>query len=394
MTSFPIIRRYPLILVLGFCLAACGGRTGETGYTETTIEGVTVRTCLDPAPPRVDPYLVTSAAIIGSDQSEDTYLLAGANFLGLSRSGLLVVSDSRSGRFHLFTPDGVHRGSFGRSGQGPGEFSPMARFLFDGEAIHIFDRGLRRRTLLDLDGSIRSLTRYPEEFTDLGATHPAAFLGPWENRSYLCELKQRSSRTNTFTFRIAVRDTALHETATLIDTVYSPGVVIVGVDSRHHPFVLGWPASAVANDLPVAWSWGREFRIDFIDLTDQSRRAVIIPHQALPVTPEHREDYLSRYYEREGLIEEARRKLPWPDLFPHLEYMTWDTAGRLWVLEYRDPLREDAPWIYQVFARYGAWLFRQELPVRAGDMQEGGMYVSEVDDEIGPVIRFYRFEER
>lgn len=384
---------YLLIAVLGFCLVSCAGNSKDTAFTEEIVGGVTVRTYLSPESPEIDPYTVIPATVIGEDQSENTYLLAGAGLLGISRSGLLVVLDSRSSRFHLFLKDGSHRGSFGRSGQGPGEFARMSRFLFEGETIHVFDRSTRRRTILDLSGTMLSLSRYPDEFS-YRVAHPVAFIGPSENRLYLCELKLRSSLTNTFTFQIALRDTALALISIPIDSVYSPGIVKIGVDSRHFPFIHEWPASAVASDLPVTWSWGREFQIEFLDLIDQIHRIVRIPHEALPVTAEHREDYLRRYYEGSGQVEEARRKLPWPSHFPHLESMKWDATGRLWVQEYRDPLDEEAPWIYQVFDRHGAWLFRQELPVHIGDIYEDGMYVSEVDDVIGPVIKFYQFEKR
>ena len=116
--------------------------------------------------------------------------------------------------------------------------------------------------------------------------------------------------------------------------------------------------------------------------------------EALPVTSEHREDYLTRYYSREGTVEEARRKLPWPSHFPHLESMKWDTAGRLWVQEYRDPLDEEAPWIYQVFDTDGTWLFQQELPIRIGTVVENGMYVSEYDETDNSIIRYYRFDQK
>ena len=313
--------------------------------------------------------------------------------MGISESGLLVVSDSRSSRFHLFAPDGAHLSEFGRFGQGPGEFSRMPRFLFDGTLMHIFDRSLRRRTLLDLDGGLVSLNRYPDEFSNFGVAMPWAFLGSEENRIYLCELKSRSMMTNTYTYRIVLRDTALALVETPIDTAYSPGVVTVGgPGGRHFPFVLGWPESALASDLPLAWSWGREFRIDFLDVINKDRWAVHIPHEVLPVTSEHREDYLTRYYSREGLVEEARRKLPWPSHFPHLDRMRWDSTGRLWVLEYQDPLVEDPPWVYQVFGTDGTWLFRQELPMRIGFVDKDGMYVSEYDEADNSIIRFYRFE--
>lgn len=392
MTSRGSISALISVTIFFGSLTACSFGDSGCGYSEEIIDGVTVRTYEITEAPQIDPYELVPSTIFGGDQGEDTYLLYGISLLGFSRSGLLVTGDGRASRFHVFSPDGTHLREFGRMGQGPGEFSRMSTWLFDGAHIHIFDRSLRRRTLLDLEGILVSIRSYPDEFAMRRVAMPRAFTGSGQNLTYLCEMKLRSSRENMFTYTVALRDTAMMLIETPIDTSHSPGIFEVGgPGSRRPPFTLHDPASALGSNQPLAWSWGREFRIEFLDLVSRDHRAVIIPHEALTVTVEHRDDYLERYYSDEGLVEEARRKLPWPSHFPHLDGMRWDSTGRLWVLEYQDPLDEDAPWIYQVFGTDGTWLFQQELPMRIGFVVEDGMYVSEYDEANNSIIRFYRF---
>ncbi|MFC1529122.1 6-bladed beta-propeller [Gemmatimonadota bacterium] len=395
MTSRTPLSALISVTIVFSTLAACSSGGSGHGYTEEIIDGVTVRTYELMEAPKIDPFEVIPSTVFGGDQAEDTYLLSGITLLGFSGSGELVTSDGRSSRFHVFAPNGTHLREFGRLGQGPGEFSRMANWLFDGAHIHIFDRSLRRRSILDLDGRLVSILRYPDDFGDFRVPSPRAFTGSGSNLTYLCEIKLRSSLENMYTYTFAMRDTALQLIETPIDTSHSPGIFeIGGPGSRRPPFTLHDPASALGSDQPLAWSWGREFRIEFLDLISKDRRAVIIPYRAMTVTVGHRDDYLERYYSDEGLVEEARRKLPWPSHFPHLDGMRWDSSGRLWVLEFQDPLDENPPWVYQVFKSDGTWLFQQELPMRIGIVVEDGMYVSETEEDGSPILRFYRFEAK
>ncbi|MFC1529121.1 6-bladed beta-propeller [Gemmatimonadota bacterium] len=376
-------------------LAACSSDSSGRGYTEQVIDGVRVRSYELTEAPRIDPFEVVPSTVFGGDQNEDTYLLRGIHLLGISNTGLLVASDMMSTRIHIFDSDGTHLRELGRSGQGPGEFSMVSEYLFDGRHIHIFDYRQPRRTLMDLEGNLVSILQYPTDLMGFGNAMPRAFIGANGVSRYICELIMGAGSTTTYRYTVALRDSDLTLIETPIDTSFSFETVVIGTPGRfHRPFVLDGPATAVGDDLPVAFSWGQAFRIRFHDLISRDRWTVQIPRESKPVTNRHREYHLLENYARDGLVEEARRKLPWPSHMPYLEYMSWDTTGRLWVQEYRDPLDEEAPWIHQVFDTDGTWLFQQELPARAGHIVENGMYVSESAEDGSPIIRFYRFEAK
>jgi hypothetical protein len=97
-------------------------------------------------------------AVLGSEPVID---LGGADAAGptqfsnirgvrVDRHGRLLVADGASNELRTFDPNGVHLGSFGRSGQGPGEFRRI-RLLgtFAGDSIALWDDATSRITVLD-----------------------------------------------------------------------------------------------------------------------------------------------------------------------------------------------------------------------------------------------------
>lgn len=146
--------------------------------------------------------------------------------------------------------------------------------------------------------------------------------------------------------------------------------------------------------MPIAWCYGREFRVDFLDPENGSRWAVVIPHEPLPISEELRESRITMY-ERLTRSERAASQLEFPDHLPFVDSaydLLWDSQGRLWVQEFRDHTAEGAPYRYQVFSGEGEWLFRQDLDHHAWIISDDGYYSREHDGEGAPIVRFYRFE--
>ena len=71
-------------------------------------------------------------------------------------AGLVVVVDPPADRVHLVSGSGELLRSFGRSGDGPGEFRDLRDALFDGDRVVVFDRGRRGIAYMSLDGDYLS----------------------------------------------------------------------------------------------------------------------------------------------------------------------------------------------------------------------------------------------
>ena len=171
---------------------------------------------------------------------------------------------------------------------------------------------------------------------------------------------------------------------------------VLGERPMSPPFDNLVPATGLAPGLPIAWSYGTEFRIDFMDPGDLSRWAVTIPHTALSLSNELKEQQIE-FFNRLSRSTDARSKISFPDQLPHVNSMDdllWDSIGRLWVQEYRDNTSTDSPYRYYVFARDGEWLFRQDLRKKPMLITGEGCFVRTSAEDGTPLVLFNRFIER
>lgn len=134
---FPEVRRslLPWTVALVVTLAACGGGEGsaEGGHLTTeTVNGVEHTVAADV--PELDGGLELlwrapdqAAVLEGVDWADPTWVAADQD--------RVAVLDPMTGRVHLFDSEGRRAGSFGRTGQGPGELSRAVSVGLHGDSI-------------------------------------------------------------------------------------------------------------------------------------------------------------------------------------------------------------------------------------------------------------------
>ncbi len=345
-------------------------------------------------PPIIDPYQVELSLLFGTDQGEDTYIFILPTPAVLTEDGILYVVDARQTKLHWFGPDGTHLGMFGTKGEGPGEF-PMALqdCIIDGNRIYINDPFANRVNIFNLTG------KYIESIPYSSSTVRSPYItlyGPVENRHYLVARPLQRREMQDAQFRLIRHNERLEVIDTPVEIIMPIEFIQLGRSNVNVPIFTNYlPECALGVDLPAAWSYGHEFRIDFLDPVDLSRWAVTIPHEALPVTRDLREDTIQRYAEYES-EEAARRNLRFADNLPHISFMVrgWDSSGRLWVQEYRDRTIEGSPFRHHVFSKDGTWLFRQDLPKRPSLITSEGFYARGELEDGTPVVEFYAFTNR
>jgi len=76
--------------------------------------------------------------------------------LGLAPSGHIYISDPMANEVHAFDSDGGHLMTFGRTGQGPGDFLRPTDIAFTGRHIIVRDSGNRRIQIFDPAGKYLS----------------------------------------------------------------------------------------------------------------------------------------------------------------------------------------------------------------------------------------------
>ena len=80
----------------------------------------------------------------------------------LDKQGLFYVADRRDSRIAVFGPDGEYLWSFGRGGEGPGEFRDLIPTHLYGDILNLWDSSLQRATLYKTDGTLIDVLTSPK----------------------------------------------------------------------------------------------------------------------------------------------------------------------------------------------------------------------------------------
>lgn len=135
-----------------FGVTGCEDAPGPLPATEV-IDSAGVRVVTNPATevPRISlgAEPLVDLGTVDDVGPEQFYRVSGARLLGDE----LVVANGGTSEVRVFGIDGAHRGSFGSSGEGPGEFGFAGRFwLLADDSLAFWDRRLRRVSVFDREG--------------------------------------------------------------------------------------------------------------------------------------------------------------------------------------------------------------------------------------------------
>jgi hypothetical protein len=124
-----------------------------------TVDGV--RTVLNPAFPRggVVRYALQDDLTIGGESGGAESVLNRPQFLDVDAQGNIYVLDWGDVEFKVFAPDGRPLRTFGKKGQGPGEFDIPAYFVLGADG-RIFLLSGRQYQIVTLDGGGKYLSSF------------------------------------------------------------------------------------------------------------------------------------------------------------------------------------------------------------------------------------------
>ncbi len=108
---------------------------------------------------RYDPILT----LLGDPKDEESLLFNPGEFT-VDHDGFFFVEDYGNNRIAVFDPEGRYVRSFGREGDGPGEFRRLQIQFINDDEIHIYDGQRRRTTRYSTSGSLLSVISPPPEW--------------------------------------------------------------------------------------------------------------------------------------------------------------------------------------------------------------------------------------
>jgi len=142
-------------LLCAALVAACGRHAAQAGAPESMVwDSAGVRIMQNGAVPAAA-WRVATQALFTVGWEPD-----GPNFTWPQSGRILPDGGALVGEFgertiYRIGPDGAVLATWGREGEGPGEYQALDAILFLGDSILVSDGRLRRLTLLSADGEVR-----------------------------------------------------------------------------------------------------------------------------------------------------------------------------------------------------------------------------------------------
>jgi hypothetical protein len=167
-SELPVLRAAAATSLLFFL--ACGGEAAEAGDRATAplepttrdSSGVTIHEHPADALERAPLITMDSVplAVIGDDTEAND--VSSIHYMAFLSDGRVAGFDGRAGALRIFGVDGAAAGSFGRRGEGPGEFRGVERVVrLPGDTLLLTDWVARRVTLVHPDTGILRLEAAP-----------------------------------------------------------------------------------------------------------------------------------------------------------------------------------------------------------------------------------------
>ena len=145
-------RNLPFLVVL----VACSSHEVDTSYSfrQYIENGVTIAETIG-GPKYSDPLFQYEPILtLKEDPTKPESYLFNPGRISIDTDGLIYVTDRGNQRIAVFNRDGEYLRSFGRKGEGPGEFLSMRLLYLHNNILNLYDFQNRRATLFRTDGTL------------------------------------------------------------------------------------------------------------------------------------------------------------------------------------------------------------------------------------------------
>ncbi len=326
-------------------------------------------------------------------------LIGAAGQLVVDNSDRVYIGDHQESTVHLFQPDGNFLTSFGREGEGPGEFRFVGKMQIHSNELFVFDPNQRRIQVFTLTPDLHSVPEYSHTI-NLGGENwkrvaedfmPPALHSIRNDGSFLLFsqnsfLQYREDPEFQGYIRYHLMDRNGTNITDKIFEMRMPEHIVTESFTLPPPFY-GRGLMAKSSDDRIFSAWTDDFLIKVHDSDGVYQRAFFHPFTKKLLT---REEAINSMDDHEQL-HNAVRKMQLPETWPALNQMFMDDKNRMWVATIMDDLEVHDWWILDEYGELLAtfsWPRNQSIQLVKNDH----LYTREAEEETGlQQIVKYRF---
>lgn len=359
----------------------------------------------------------TPTTVIGRVSGDERYLFGGVNGAVVLRDGRIAVLDGQAARIRVYSADGDHIEDWGRSGEGPGEFSgsPRRMFPYRGDSILVEQFANDGSTIFDDRGRF-GRTVPPEMWLlfqndraslfdpSLGPVRTCCTLwGPLPDGVFLGSYSEMLPYSGSGTMRSSVMAAITPDSGgTPVPAGIFKGGLYNRVEGGLTELQFQFRFSMAVGPDGYFVTEGDSYSFNAYDAGGRLRRIIRLAREPRPITDDIRAAHEARLREQTSPDDEwFRRELskPYPAHLPAFESLHADTEGNLWARQRRygaDEVRVGAEmYEFYIFGADGRHLGTIELPANLEIYQLGADFIlGRVRDELDvDYVHLYRIEK-
>lgn len=326
---------------------------------------------------------------------KDTVILFDVIGATVLANGTVVVGDNGAQNVKWFAANGTHLRSFGRDGDGPGEFRLVNLIGTCGsDSVFVLDGANRRLSMLSLDGKFYGMRALYTDAVDKRA--PSAIKCGGNRRFALLGQPRGSMPAGDLPFRseVAVRIQS-------VDGVQiTDAGVVSGSDRQRFGNSAGPRPLGKKSLVAIGSGWlyvgtGDSNLIQVFTLSGKPAAKIQLPFERRPISKREIDEYIKNVARlnlklSESTVRSMYAPLKYPDFFPTHGELLVDNLNNFWVEEYRLPGQTASRWI--VFDAMHQAVAEARLPNDFRLIEVGRDYVLGVwsDEDNVKHVRMYR----
>ncbi|MFC1529106.1 6-bladed beta-propeller [Gemmatimonadota bacterium] len=382
-----------LLLIIVFLISACSSRSGPPGYAFRVFQENGVTIAETTGGPKYDGELFVyeqELVLFENPDIEESILFRPLSFT-VDQNGYFYVVDSGDKRIAVFDPEGNFSHSFGRGGDGPGEFTSVnLQYVHDGIAS-IWDYNHQRLTRFRTDGTLLDVITSP----DRSRSVTGIYLTSEGNRVLLASTGHQPESGFLLDNARAIITDPVGDTLATVETPWT----ITGFSIPSNPTAwsrvefTGDPIIQYHPEYGILATTGGTPDISLYSAAGVLSRQIRVDLEPEPVSEEERRriiEIADGWADRASGPSRARSKER-RDALKILEYKAFwedvqvDQNGYFWlrIPEMYESYRESGGTLYRVLSPEGEYLGDTRWPSISGTPGDGRLFTRESDEETG-----------
>ncbi len=391
-----------LLLTAGTLISCSSSGTpgdGNEGHTFSSYTEDGIEVSVTSGVPKYTGQLFEFEEEVRLHQDEDRpeSLLNQVSSFARGEDGRYYVPDRGDNRIAVYDGDGEYLFSFGREGEGPGEFRSLLGIEISDGRISTFDTSLKRSVLFTTDGELIAHYRLPGT-RNMDFRNMVLGIEPLDDGRLVVRSQENDMEHEYMATRsiVTVFSADLDTLCRVEGAFFSFGKrITVGRSTSSAPSFYG-PQSVVSfqRSRGIFSYHTIEPVIKWYDFTGDLIRVVRMDTEPDPVTEGERRG-IARYLQKDideaddnwrAVREEARRQAVIPDVKSYWDGITVDSFGYHWIrrnIDFTVPDPYDEPPETMLLSPEGEYLGDATYPMLRSWVSQGYMLAVHEDEESG-----------